>query len=248
MEKEKKNLTAGKAGESVDSPEKKGEETQSVKIYPDIAFNKKERRKSLTYGALLVILMGGMGATIFIQGLNNPETGTMGYLMGAIMLIFVVIFLSMIPSSFKQYPVDGKPLIEIYPKEIVINGERKKISDVLEVRLTITLDSVGNKEENEKFVNSLLDKEPESHITGNIDFAVKHIGKKGETSKTLYTTVADSYEALVALYQAGIKHYSIVYSLKKIAKVSRYNLGETLTEDGTKLSELSKKDRMKQLF
>ncbi len=249
MEKEKKNLTTvTEGGEVAGAPEKKDEETQSVKIYPDTAFNKKERRKSLTYGALLVVLMGGMGATIFIQGINNPETGTMGYLMGAIMLVFVVIFLSMIPSSFKQYPVDGKPLIEIYPKEIVINGERKKLSDVLEMRLTITLDSVGNKEENEKFVNSLLDKEPESHITGNIDFAVKHIGKKGETSKTLYTTVADSYEALVALYQAGIKHYSIVYSLKKITKASRYNLGETLTEDGTKLSDLSKKDRMKQLF
>ncbi len=224
------------------------EEQQSVKIYPDIAFNKKERRKTLTYGALLLVLMGGMGVSIFVGGLKNPESGTVGYLMGAIMLIFVIVFLSMIPSSFKQYPVDGKPLIEIFPKEIVINGEKKKISEILEMRLTITLDSVGNKAENEKFVDSLLDKEPEKNVTGNIDFAVKAIGKKGETTKTLYTTVADSYEALVALYQAGVKHYSIVYSLKKIAKTSRYNLGETVTEDGVKLSELSKKDRMKQLF
>ena len=164
------------------------------------------------------------------------------------MLIFVVIFLSMIPSSFKQYPVDGKPIIEITPKAITINGEAKKISDILEVRLTITLAPVGNKEENEKYVDSLLDKEPEKHMTGNVDFAVKAIGKKGETTKTLFTTVADSYEALVALYQAGVKHYSIVYSLKKISKTSRYNLGEAVTEDGVKLSELSKKDRMKQLF
>ena len=164
------------------------------------------------------------------------------------MLIFVIIFLSMIPSSFKQYPVDGKPIIEILPKEVKINGESKKYSDILEVRLTITLDSVGNKQENEKFVDSLLSKEPEKHMTGNLDFAVKAIGKKGETTKTLFTTVADSYEGLLALYRAGIKHYSIVYSLKKISKVATYNLGETVTEDGTKLSELSKKDRMKQLF
>ena len=58
--------------EEVKSEEVK-EEQQSVKIYPDIDFNRKERRKSLIYGALLVILMGGMGASIFIQGLNNPE-------------------------------------------------------------------------------------------------------------------------------------------------------------------------------
>ncbi len=243
MKQEKTSATAGE----VKSEESK-EEQQSVKIYPDVDFNKKERRKSLVYGALLLILMGGMGASIFIQGINNPETGTVGYLMGAIMLIFVVIFLSMIPSSFKQYPVDGKPIIEITPKAITINGETKKISEILEVRLTITLASVGNKEENEKYVDSLLDKEPEKHITGNVDFAVKTVGKKGETTKTLFTTVADSYEALVALYQAGVKHYSIVYSLKKIAKTSRYNLGETVTEGGIKLSELSKKDRMKQLF
>ena len=82
----------------------------------------------------------------------------------------------------------------------------------------------------------------------NIYAELKAIGKKGETTKTLFTTVADSYEALVALYQAGVKHYSIVYSLKKIAKTSRYNLGEVVTEEGVKLSELSKKDRMKQLF
>ena len=99
MKKENKNLTTDvTADTAAGATEKKAEEAQSVKIYPDVAFNKKERRKSLTYGALLVILMGGMGATIFIQGLNNPETGTMGYLMGAIMLVFVVIFLSMIPS------------------------------------------------------------------------------------------------------------------------------------------------------
>ena len=168
--------------EEVKSEEVK-EEQQSVKIYPDIDFNRKERRKSLIYGALLVILMGGMGASIFIQGLNNPESSTVGYLMGAIMLIFVVIFLSMIPSSFKQYPVDGKPIIEITPKAITINGEAKKISDILEVRLTITLAPVGNKEENEKYVDSLLDKEPEKHMTGNVDFAVKAIGKRAKPPK-----------------------------------------------------------------
>lgn len=242
-----KQVKTPATSEEVKSEEVK-EEQQSVKIYPDIDFNRKERRKSLIYGALLVILMGGMGASIFIQGLNNPDSSTVGYLMGAIMLIFVVIFLSMIPSSFKQYPVDGKPIIEITPKAITINGETKKISDILEVRLTITLAPVGNKEENEKYVESLLDKEPAKHVTGNVDFAVKAIGKKGETTKTLFTTVADSYEALVALYQAGVKHYSIVYSLKKISKTSRYNLGEVVTEEGVKLSELSKKDRMKQLF
>lgn len=224
------------------------EEKKSVKIYPDIANNKKERRKALIYGAILIFFMGGMGVSIFLQGISNPETASIGYVMGAILIILTAISVSSIPASFKQYPVDGKPVIEFTSKEIRINDVVKKFSDVLEMRLTITLAPVGNKEENEKFVDSLLDKEPPKNVVGNLDFAVKDIGKKGETTKTLYTTVADSYEALVSLYAAGVKHYSIVYSLKKIAKKSAYSLNDSTTKDGSKLSDLSKKDRLKQLF
>ena len=192
--------------------------------------------------------MGGMGLTIFIQGLKTPDGNSLGYISGALMLVFLVIIISALPSTFKQYPVKGDPIIEFDSKEITINGEKKKLSEVLEMRLTISLEPVGNKEANEKYVDSILSAEPPKHVTGNLDFAVKHVGKKGETSKTLYTTVADSYEALVALFSAGVKHYSIVYSLKKISKVSTYNLGDTTTEDGVKLSDLSKKDRLKQLY
>ena len=64
--------------EEVKSEELK-EEQQSVKIYPDIDFNRKERRKSLIYGALLVILMGGMGASIFIQGQPRIEYRRLSY-------------------------------------------------------------------------------------------------------------------------------------------------------------------------
>ena len=241
MSKEKNKIAAEAVKE--ETTEKK-----TVKIYPDIAYNKAQRWKSLVYTLLLAVLMGGMGLTIFIQGLKTPDSNSLGYISGAIMLVFLVIIISALPSTFKQYPVKGDPIIEFDSKEITINGEKKKLSEVLEMRLTITLEPVGNKEANEKYVDSILSAEPPKHVTGNLDFAVKHVGKKGETSKTLYTTVADSYEALVALFSAGVKHYSIVYSLKKISKVSTDNLGDTTTEDGVKLSDLSKKDRLKQLY
>lgn len=241
MSKEKNKIAAEAVKE--ETTEKK-----TVKIYPDIAYNKAQRWKSLVYTLLLAVLMGGMGLTIFIQGLKTPDGNSLGYISGAVMLVFLVVIISTLPSTFKQYPVKGDPIIEFDSKEITINGEKKKLSEVLEMRLTITLEQVGNKEANEKYVDSILSAEPPKHVTGNLDFAVKHFGKKGESSKTLYTTVADSYEALVALFSAGVKHYSIVYSLKKISKVSTYNLGETTTEDGAKLSDLSKKDRMKQLY
>ena len=92
----------------------------------------------------------------------------------------------------------------------------------------------------------MLDKEPAPNMTANLDFTVPD-AKKGKT-KTVYTTVENAYEALVAIYQAGYKHYTIVYSLKKLAKKGTFDIGRTKTENGQTLASLSKKDRLKQLF
>ena len=214
-------------------------------FYPDVAFNKKERRKTITLAALLILLMGGFGATIIVGGLRN-NGGTMSFISGALSLVCLVFAVSMIPSAFKQYPVKNVPLIEVKPKEIVVNGTPVKTSDIYQVRLTLTVDSVGKKEDNEKLLNSLIDKEPPRNTTGNLDFAVKDV--KSNKSKTLYTTVTDSYEGLLAIFSAGVKHYEIVYSMKKQAVKSTYNLNSSVAADGTKLAELSKKERLKQLF
>ena len=92
-------------------------------------------------------------------------------------------------------------------------------------------------------------REPEKGITSNLDFVLKNVpvGKK-DKDKTLYTTVANGYEALLAFYMSGCKHYKIIYSLKKLVKVSSYDLGNTTVGTGEKLSEISKKDRLKQLY
>lgn len=227
------------ADKTTETNEKKG-----ICFYPDIEFNKRERRKTLTLAAVLVVFLAGMGITIIAASLQNTSD-PMGWISGALMLVMFVFAISLIPSAFKQYPVKKEPIIELKQRELVINGETFKYFDVKEVRLTITLAPVGKKEENEKLLNSMLDKEPPANVTANLDFAVPDSGNK---IKTIYTTVADSYEALVALFQAGIKHYSIVYSMKKIAKKSTYDLGQTKTESGNTLASLSKKERLKQLF
>lgn len=229
-------------------PEESGkiaeEKKEGLKFYPDIERNKKERRKTLFMSALLVVLMGGMGLTIIV-GWKNSDGGYTSLIMGALMIFMLVFALSTIPNGFKQFPVKNEPIIEVKPREIKINGESFKAADIIEARLTIVLDPVGKKEENEKFVDSLLAVEPQRELTANVDVAVRD--KKGK-SKTVYTTVKNAYEALLALYKAGVKRYSIVYSLKKIAKRATFNLGDSLNEDGTKLSQISKKDRLKQLY
>jgi len=218
---------------------------EGLKFYPDVEFNRKERKKALILGILLIVLMGGMGISILIGG-RAQGGDTMTFIMGAATIAVMVFAVAMIPNAFKQYPVKNEPILEIRPKEAVINGTTYKMSDVLEVRLTITVGEVSRKkEENEAYINSLLAKEPERGITANVDVAVKD---KGDKSKTLFTTVKNGYEALVAFYKAGIKRYSIVYSMKKISKQATFDLGDSETEDGVKLSQVSKKDRLKQLY
>ncbi len=218
------------------------EEKHTAKFYPDVEFNKRERRKTLIYGAVLIFMLGGMGVVMFLGG------ETFSLLSGAIMLAFLVFGIAMIPSGFKQYPVKHEPIIEVGEKEIVVNGKTVKISDVYEVRLTITLSPVGNKAENEKFLDEIAAAEPEKNMTANVDITTKTPVDPKSKDRTLYTTVANSYEALLALYKAGCKHYKIIYSMKKLTRLSTYNLGETVMENGLKLSQISKKDRKKQLY
>ncbi|MBO4262660.1 MAG: hypothetical protein J5903_02620, partial [Clostridia bacterium] len=218
------------------------DKTSSAKFYPDIEFNKKERSKTVLLAVLLIFLMGGMSVMMFV----NSEAG-FNWITGALMLVFVVLGVSMIPGAFKQYPVKNEPLIEVRPREAVITGKTVKISDIYEVRITYTVAPVGKKDENEKHLDEVAKTEPPRKVTANVDVVLKNVPEKSK-DKVIYTTVADAYGALLAFYKAGCKHYRIIYSMKKLTRVSSYNLGDTVTEDGLKLSAVSKKDRRKQLF
>mgnify|MGYP004454968419 FL=1 len=229
---EKKNPAPG-AEERAKAPEGK-------KFYPDVEFNRKERRKTLFLAAALIILLGGMSIVTFMG-----QGGQVSLIMGLLMVMFLVFGISMIPGAFKQYPVKNEPLLEVYPKEVVIGDKRVKPSDILSVRLTISLPSAKTKAENEQLIEMASKEEPERGMTADLDFTLKNMTKK---DKAVYLTISCAYEALLALYAAGVKHYQIVYSLKKISRVSTYRLENSESEDGVKLGEISKKDRLKQLY
>ena len=141
----------------------------------------------------------------------------MSFISGALTLVCLIFAISMIPNAFKQYPTKNKPLIEVKPREIVINGTAVKISDIYQMRLTLTVDATGKKDEILQTLEALASKEPPRHTTGNLDFAVKDV--KPDKPKTLYTTVADSYEALIAVRPYEFQRYrrrnEIIRPLKK---------------------------------
>ena len=232
--KEKKNLP------SEEPVLEKAKAPEGKKFYPDVEYNRKERRKTIFLASALIVLLGGMSVVTFMG-----EGGQLSVLMGMLMLVFLVFGISMIPSAFKQYPTKMEPLLEVYPKEIVVCGKRVKPNDILVVRLTITLPTVGTKAQNEEFIEKVSKEEPERNMTADLDFTLRNQTKK---DKPVYTTIACAYEALLALYAAGVKHYEILYSMKKLTRLSTYRLDETVSEDGVRLGEISKKDRLKQLY
>ena len=234
---------ANKAKKNLPSEEpvrEKAKAPEGKKFYPDVEYNRKERRKTIFLASALIVLLGGMSVVTFMG-----EGGQLSLLMGMLMVVFLVFGISMIPSAFKQYPTKMEPLLEVYPKEIVVCGKRVKPNDILVVRLTITLPTVGTKAQNEEFIEKVSKEEPERNMTADLDFTLRNQTKK---DKPVYTTIACAYEALLALYAAGVKHYEILYSMKKLTRLSTYRLDETVSEDGVRLGEISKKDRLKQLY
>ena len=79
-------------------------------FFPDIAYSKKKRWEALGLFALLLILIGGFATYMFLS--KQP-------MMGAIMLIFLVIPLASIPSTFMNYPTKNVPLIEVDGGKII---------------------------------------------------------------------------------------------------------------------------------
>ena len=73
--------------ETVSADNAEVNETGEVKkattaFYPDVAFNKKERKKTVMLSLLLIVLMGGMGLTIILGGIQNGG-GSMSFISGA---------------------------------------------------------------------------------------------------------------------------------------------------------------------
>lgn len=87
---------------------------------------------------------------------------------------------------------------------------------------------------------------PEDECFGTLELTFKPAAKvsKGEVR---VVTVEDCLGALVAMVDAGVKHYSITFSLKKFFETAKFSVTKTEIKQ-QKLSDVSKKDRLKQIM
>ena len=209
-------------------------------FYPDVEYNKSKRIKFFSLYALLFLTMGvTIGAFISI-----------GQWWIAIFSLAVIIFIGcFIPQTIKSYPVKkGVPQITVANREVKIGGQTFHIQDVENARVLIELAPVSKiPSENKAFVQDFASKMPEDECFGTVELSFKpNVNgiKKGEVR---YAYVNDCLGALTAMVDAGLKHYAIGFSMKKIYEPAKFSITKTEIKQ-QKLTDVSQKDRLKQIM
>lgn len=214
-------------------------ETEPRNYYPDIQYNKSKKTKFITLSALLLLCMG-----LFIGAMVAAEQWW-----GLLIAVFLLLFIGLlVPSVIKGYPTKaGVPELVVYGHDVTARGKQLRSTDIDKIVVTVLLSPVSNlKSENEKFVKDFAGVFPEDPCFGTVDIYLKP-GPKVKKGEAIYLTVEDCMSAAVDLVNAGVKHYSIFFSLKKIYEPARFSL--TKKEKQTaKLSDVSAKDRRKQII
>ncbi len=206
-------------------------------FFPDVTYNKKKLTNYFVLLTIGILLIGGLAAVFFIM-----KQQTIGFLI----LVFLVIALSTIPSALSNYPLKRKPLIEVNGSRVKLYGKEEfKASEILAVSVCIEVPAIKKtKEENKAFLMEVAKTKPTEKVLGTCDILVKDAKGKDETK---YNIVDDAIGALDALLIAGVKKYRIVYCMKKMTCPAGYTMKSTPNKD-QEYAELSEKDRMMQLI
>lgn len=214
-------------------------EVKPKSYYPNIAYNRSRKVRFFTLFMLLVVVMG-----LFVGAMAvKSQWWSIGLI--AVLLLFMGM---MLPSVIKGYPTkQNVPEITIYGHDVNARGKQLRSNDIEKVVATVLLNPVSkDKKENEAFVKDLASSFPEEPCFGTLDIYLKP-GPKVKKGETIYMTVENVLSATVDLVNAGVKHYNIFFSLKKIYEPAAFTL--TKNEKKTaKLTDVSEKERRKQIL
>lgn len=212
---------------------------EQKKYYANLEYNKSKRVKFFAlFGALIVTMGLVIGSFI-----------ALGQYWVSIISALVLIFIGMlIPQTLRNYPVKtDEPLLVVSGREITVGKDVFRAQDIENVRVSVELAPVSKLDsENKEFLKNYASKMPEDECFGTLELTFKPAAKvsKGEVR---VVTVEDCLGALVAMVDAGVKHYSITFSLKKFFETAKFSVTKTEIKQ-QKLSDVSKKDRLKQIM
>lgn len=217
-------------------------ETEKIEknYYPDIAYNKSKRTKFFSLFALLIVSMG-ITAFAFIS---------IGEEWIALISLAVIIFVAcFIPQTVASHPVkENVPQLTVYGREIKANGKNFHVQDVESARVIIELAPISKVDsENKKFLKDFASKMPEDECFGTLELSFKPNVAGVKKGEQIYCMINDCLGALTSLVNAGVKHYAIGFSMKKLYEKAAFSITKTEIKQ-QKLSDVSQKDRLKQIL
>ncbi len=207
------------------------------KFYANLDYNKSKRKSAVLLSALLSICILG---TVSIFVLSKDY----------VFIVFFAAFLAIpflaIPSTFKSYPIDGKPVVTITDKDITIGKETVKIKDIIRIKCIIELPHSKIDAENRMLLDQMKTAKPEDIYFGSFDITTRDAQGK---VKIIYAHIDNLISAIETAYEAGVKHVKLSYSIKKSTAESEYDFkGELAKAKEKEFQSASRKSKTKHLI
>lgn len=216
------------------------QKTEQKKYYPNVEYNRSKRNKFFVLMALLIVCMGlVVGAMVYTEQI----------MFAIFFIVIIVLMFSLIPSVLRNHPVKADvPELIVDNKDIIAQGKTLRAADIERVLVNVNVAPISKIDsENKEYLKDLAKAFPEEPVFGNVDIELKP-GLKAKKGETIFLTIDDCMDALVSLVSAGVKHYVIGYSLKKHYEKAQFSITKNEMKKQPALSDLSAKERLKQLL
>ncbi len=206
-------------------------------FYSDIEYNRQKRRGAVTLSALLIVVMIGTASIFMVR---------QDFIFSIFFLILTLLPIFIVPAAFKNFPVDGKPVLVIGDKEITAGGKTVSVKDISSFRTTITLPASKLDSENLKMLDEFRNVRPHEDFDG--DFDIFYFDEKGR-KQGLYVHAQKVVLLHEAFIDLGIKKYSMLFSVKKNVVKSEFDFKSHIAnERQMENAQTSKKSKTKQLL
>ena len=132
-------------------------------------------------------------------------------------------------------------------EDMIIYGKfGNKIKDIVRVKCIIDLPYSKIDSENHKLLNEMKIAKPEDIYYGSFDVVTRD--EKGKV-KIVYSHIDGVIGALESAIEAGVKHYKLTYSIKKLSAESEFDFKGHLAKEREKEFQMaSKKSKTKHLI
>lgn len=206
-------------------------------FYADIEYNRQKRRSAITLSTLLIVLMIGTASIFMVK---------QDWLFSIFFLVFTLVPIFLIPQSFKNYPVHGKPILIIGDKKVTVMGKTVSLKDISSFRSTIALPPSKLDSENLKMLEEFKNVRPHEDFDGDLD--IFYVNEKGR-KEILFSHIQNVVLAHEALIDLGVKKYSMIFSVKKNTVKSEFDFKSHIAnERQAENANTSKKSKTKQLL